>query len=88
MMTNIEIQQFLSEIIAEHQGDIRNLELEIGGEKGRHTYQFIHNNLECKIEVFERETAKFSRIKIGNFKVEYPEGTENYNLITELLLVV
>jgi hypothetical protein len=36
-MTDIEIQQFLLEILAEHQGDIRNLELEIGGEKGTHT---------------------------------------------------
>ncbi len=87
-MTDLEIQQFLSEIIAEHQGDIRNLELEIGGEKGRHTYQLTHNNLECEFELFEKESAKFSRIKIGNFKVEYPEGTENYNLITELLLGV
>jgi hypothetical protein len=87
-MTDIEIQQFLLEILAEHQGDIRNLESEMAIGKGKHTYQLTHNNLECKIEVFEQESAKFSRIKIGNFKVEYPEGTENYNLITELLLVV
>jgi hypothetical protein len=87
-MTDIEIQQFLLEILAEHQGDIRNLESEMAIGKGKHTYQLTHNNLECEFEVFEKESAKFSRIKIGNFKVEYPEGTENYNLITELLLGV
>ncbi len=87
-MTDTEIKQFLLEILAEHQGDIRNLESEMVIGKGRHTYQLTHNNLKCEFELFEKESAKFSRIKIGNFKVEYPEGTENYNLITELLLGV
>lgn len=85
-MTDTEIQQFLAEIIAEHQGDIRNLKSEMTIGKGKHIYKLTHNNLECEFELFEKESAKFSRIKIGDFKIEYSEGTENYNLITELLV--
>lgn len=84
-MSNVEIQQFLSEIIDIHQGNIRDLESEIAIGSGRHTYQLSHKNWEFEFELFEKEKIKFSKVKIGDFKAEYPEGTEIFNLITELL---
>lgn len=86
MMTDLEIKHFLLEIIAEHRGDIRNLESEMTIGKGSHTYKLAHNDLDCEFELFGNENEKFSRIKVGNFESEYPEGTENYNLIAELLV--
>lgn len=85
-MTDIEIQQFLLEIIAEHSGDIRNLESEMTIGKGSHTYKLTHNDLDSEFELVGNENEKISRIKVGNFEAEYPEGTENYNLIAELLV--
>lgn len=85
-MTDLEIQQLIMEIINEHRGDIRNLESEMTIGKGSHTYKLAHNDLDCEFELVGNENEKFSRIKVGNFEAEYPVGTENYNLIAELLV--
>lgn len=85
-MTDLEIQRLIMEIINEHRGDIRNLESEMTIGKGGHKYKLTHNDLDCEFELFGNENEKFSRIKVGNFEVEYPEGTGNYNLIAELLV--
>ncbi len=87
-MRDTEIQQFIAEIFARHQGDIRNLDSEMTIGQGRHIYNLRHNNLECEFELIEKESFKFSRVRIGDFEGDYSEGTVIYDLIVELLLEI
>ncbi|NBV08594.1 MAG: hypothetical protein EBS09_05730 [Flavobacteriia bacterium] len=46
-------------------------------------YQLVHNNMNCKLELFKRENIQVSRITIDSFQSEYLEGTEIFRLINE-----
>jgi hypothetical protein len=82
-MTELEIVQLLLEINALHNVDIQSLESEMKYGNDGFSYQLVHNNMNCKLELFKRENVQVSRITVDSFQSEYLEGTEIFRLINE-----
>jgi hypothetical protein len=82
-MTELEIVQLLLEINALHNVDIQSLESEMKYGNDGFSYQLVHNNMNCKLELFKRENVQVSRITVDYFQSEYLEGTEIFRLINE-----
>ncbi len=82
-MTELEVEQLVVEINALHNDNIQSLESEMTYGKDGFVYQITHNELACKLELFERENVKVSRVTVNTFQSEYLEGTEIFRIISE-----